>query len=208
MGAVGAGACTHEGKGYHTYAPSQAETNFDLIAFTFEATGAVTASIQVYTDTAATPADVENEIVSYGALQPTVPGRTLDVTAAGNAGVDWANVEAQSTPVDLENTTISEDQIIASVTGSVNSVVTGISITSLDVAALESIADAILKRDFGLITGEAARSLLNAARYLRNKRAVLAGTLTVTKEDDTTTAWTAVTIGTPGAAPITSVDPT
>ena len=59
VGTVGAGACTHEGKGYHTYAPAQAETNFDLIAFTFEATGAITASIQVYTDTAATPSDVE-----------------------------------------------------------------------------------------------------------------------------------------------------
>ena len=113
VGTVGAGACTHEGKGYHTYAPSQAETNFDLIAFTFEATGAVTASIQLYTDTAATPSDVENELTSYGALQPTVIGRTLDVTAAGTAGIDWANVENPTTPVDLENTTISEDQIIA-----------------------------------------------------------------------------------------------
>lgn len=27
VGSVGAGACTHEGNGYHTYAPAQAETN-------------------------------------------------------------------------------------------------------------------------------------------------------------------------------------
>lgn len=49
VGSVSSGACTHEGKGYHTYAPSQAETNYDLIAFTFEGTGAVTSTVQVET---------------------------------------------------------------------------------------------------------------------------------------------------------------
>lgn len=48
-GSVGSGACTHEGKGFHTYTPSQAETNFDHVAFTFEGTGAITATVQVYT---------------------------------------------------------------------------------------------------------------------------------------------------------------
>lgn len=48
-GSVGSGACTHEGNGYHTYAPAQAETNGDLLAFTFTATGAIPATVQVYT---------------------------------------------------------------------------------------------------------------------------------------------------------------
>ena len=48
-GSVGSGACTHEGNGYHTYAPAQAETNYDLIAFTFTGSGAVPATVQVYT---------------------------------------------------------------------------------------------------------------------------------------------------------------
>src|SRR4030095_384215 len=30
-------------------------------------------------------------------LKPTVPGRTLDVTATGGAGVDWGNVENPTT---------------------------------------------------------------------------------------------------------------
>lgn len=314
IGSVGSGICTHEGRGYHSYAPAQAETNFNHIAFTFEGTGAITRTVQVFTNfpqsgdsfpfgappsvgaiadqvwdeataghttsgstgkalidmaaaadvsaiadavwdedltahaiagstgealsaagTAGDPwitelpgayalgsagqiigdliAETESAITTYGALKPTVANRTLDVTAAGTAGIDWANVENQDTPVDLENTTISETQIVATVTGNVNgsvgSVLTGgIGELSLDEATLNSIADAILKRDFGLVSGEASRSLLNALRYLRNKRAVLAGTLTVTKEDDSTTAWEAATIGTPGAAPITSVDPT
>lgn len=48
-GSVGSGACTHEGNGYHTYAPAQAETNYELIAFTFTGTGAVPATVQVFT---------------------------------------------------------------------------------------------------------------------------------------------------------------
>jgi len=48
-GSVGSGACTHEGNGYHTYAPAQAETNYDLVAFTFTGTGAVPATVQVFT---------------------------------------------------------------------------------------------------------------------------------------------------------------
>lgn len=50
IGSVGSGACTHEGNGFHTYAPAQAETNYDHIAFTFTGTGAVPASIQLYTE--------------------------------------------------------------------------------------------------------------------------------------------------------------
>lgn len=48
-GSVGSGACTHEGNGYHTYAPAQAETNGDLVAFTFTGTGAIPTTVQVYT---------------------------------------------------------------------------------------------------------------------------------------------------------------
>lgn len=51
QGTVGSGACTHEGNGYHTYAPSQAETNGDLIGYTFIGTGAIPQTVQVYTIT-------------------------------------------------------------------------------------------------------------------------------------------------------------
>ena len=48
---AGAGtAPAHEGNGYHSYSPTQAETNGDHIAFTFTGTGAITATVQVYTD--------------------------------------------------------------------------------------------------------------------------------------------------------------
>ena len=48
-GSVGSGACTHEGNGVWSYAPAQAETNYDHVAFTFVNTSAVNATVQIYT---------------------------------------------------------------------------------------------------------------------------------------------------------------
>ncbi len=46
---AGGGTVTHEGEGYHSYAPTQAETNGEHIAFSFAGTGAISATQQVYT---------------------------------------------------------------------------------------------------------------------------------------------------------------
>ncbi len=73
--------------------------------------------------------------------------------------------------------------------------------------AANEIADAILKRDWTAVTGEAARSMLNALRFLRNKWSISGTTLTVTKEDDSTSAWTATVATNASADPITEVDP-
>lgn len=51
--------------------------------------------------------DGSAEVPLSSRLAPTVSGRTLDVTATGAAGVDWANVENPGTSVGLSNTTIS-----------------------------------------------------------------------------------------------------
>jgi len=40
------------------------------------------------------------------ALKPTVAGRTLDVSATGEAGMDWANVGSPTTSVTLSGTTV------------------------------------------------------------------------------------------------------
>lgn len=45
----GGTAPAHEGNGYHSYTPTQAETNGDHIAFTFTGTGAIPSTTQVYT---------------------------------------------------------------------------------------------------------------------------------------------------------------
>lgn len=63
VGSVGAGACMHEGNGYHTYAPAQAETNGNLFAGTFTGSGAVPSSVQIWTSfpqTTDNPASLPN----------------------------------------------------------------------------------------------------------------------------------------------------
>lgn len=78
-GSVGAGACTHKGKGYHSYAPSQGETNFDHVAFTFEGTGAITQTVQerpttILADAAAINAKTTN--------LPSDPADASDIAAS------------------------------------------------------------------------------------------------------------------------------
>ena len=69
-----------------------------------------------------------------------------------------------------------------------------------------AIADAVLKRDWNSITGEANYSVLNALRFLRDKWEVLPdGTLKVYQQDGTTLAWQRTVTIDPNAEPITAV---
>ena len=67
---------------------------------------------------------------------------------------------------------------------------------------LTAIADAILKRDWTSVSGEAVYSLLNAARMLRNAWATTGGVLVVKKEDGSTNAWSRPLAVDPAAQPI------
>ena len=91
-----------------------------------------------------------------------------------------------------------------------NSVPVSLSIvTSLVVE--NSFIQNLLTFNLSAITGEAARSLINAIRTLRNriKKDPVTGLLTVYKEDDSTTAWTAnTTPDTSTNTAIKEVDPT
>lgn len=74
----------------------------------------------------------------------------------------------------------------------------------------DSTADALLNRDMS--TGSDAgsgtvRTVRQALRFLRNKWAIAAGTLTVYKEDDSTSSWTAAVSTDAAALPIVSNDP-
>jgi len=87
------------------------------------------------------------------------------------------------------------------------SVIAGVTTTTADQQAS---ADVLLLRN--LATGSSgtdslnARTVQNALRRLRNKVSIAAGTATVTKENDSTSAWTAAVVTTPGD-PVSSVDP-
>lgn len=103
-GSVGSGACTHEGNGYHTYAPAQAETNGTLLAFTFTGTGAVPATVQVFTT----------------GYDPTVANLPANVKAISDdtAAADNLELAADGTGYNLGGGSI----VAASVTGAVGSV--------------------------------------------------------------------------------------
>ncbi len=107
-GSVGSGACVHEGHGYHTYAPAQAETNYDLIAFTFAGSGAITVTVQVATSVitgdaysrlgAPVGASISADIAAVKAILPTalVAGRMDSSVGAMVAGIVTATVIADN----------------------------------------------------------------------------------------------------------------
>jgi hypothetical protein len=72
------------------------------------------------------------------------------------------------------------------------------------------LADAFLDRDMSTGTDSGSttvRTVRQALRFLRNKWAIATGTLTVYKEDDSTSSWTAAVTGDSAADPIVSSDP-
>lgn len=77
-----------------------------------------------------------------------------------------------------------------------------------DIPTATQNADALLNRDMSAVSDTNARSPLNALRFIRNKWSIAGTTLTVTKEDDATSAWTATVTAAPGADPISGNDPT
>lgn len=157
IGSVGSGICTHEGNGFHTYAPAQAETNYDHVAFTFIGTGAIPATVQLYTDFpqtgdafarigapagASASADIAAVKVDTAAVK--VKTDFLPSAAAGAAGgVFIAGTNAATTITTALTTTFTGNLTgaVGSVTGAVGSVtgavgsVAGQTLANLDVAS-------------------------------------------------------------------------
>ncbi len=112
-----------------------------------------TKTVTLAAGTTFTAAATDNvSIMGLAPIQPTVAGRTLDVTATGAAGVDWGNVENASTSVDLSATSINLCDTITTYTG--NTVQTGDAYARLgapagasvsaDIATIDSNVDAVL----------------------------------------------------------------
>lgn len=109
------GIAVHEGNGFHSYVPTQAETNFDHVAFTFIGTGAVPVTVQCYpgfpqtgdsyarigapagasvsADVAAVKSDSAAILVDTAEIGAAGAGLTALATAAALATVD-GNVDA------------------------------------------------------------------------------------------------------------------
>jgi hypothetical protein len=64
-----------------------------------------------------------------GALQPTSPGRTLDVSTGGEAGIDWSNVGSPTTTLNLSGTTVATTQKVDIETIKTRTITAGSNIT-------------------------------------------------------------------------------
>lgn len=138
-GSVGSGACTHEGNGFHSYAPAQAETDYDHIAFTFVGTGAIPATVQVF---------------------PNFPqsGDTfarLGAPAGASVSADVAAVKAQTAAIETDTQDIQSRIPAALVSGrmdaSVGAVASGVDFSATMKASINTEADTALS-DVGLTT--------------------------------------------------------
>lgn len=138
-GSVGSGACTHEGNGFHSYTPAQAETDYDHIAFTFVGTGAIPATVQVF---------------------PNFPqsGDTfarLGAPAGASVSADVAAVKAQTAAIETDTQDIQSRIPAALVSGrmdaSVGAVASGVDFSATMKASINTEADTALS-DVGLTT--------------------------------------------------------
>lgn len=143
------------------------------------------------------------------------------LNAAGAAGDPWStslpgaygagtagNIVGNN--LDAAVSTTATAAALATVGGNVDAILldTGTDGVVISAMTANQIADALLNRDMSAVSDTNARSPLNALRFLRNKYSVVGTTLTVTKEDDSTTAWTASLTVDATADPITGSDPT
>ena len=80
-------------------------------------------------------------IEARSAVMPTTAARTLDVSATGEAGIDWANIGSPTTAVNLSGTNIDVDQVVASVSGAVGSVTATVNANAIQISGDTTAAD-------------------------------------------------------------------
>lgn len=159
--------------------------------------------------TATMKTSVENAVWDAATASHSTAGTTgKALTDAGAAGNPWSadtasNTVAGSFGLALGTTLQATEAAIKAKTDNLPAAPAAVS----DIPTATQNADALLKRDMSAVSGEAARSPLNALRFLRNKWSMSGTTLTVTKEDDATSAWTATVTTDAAAVPIIGNDP-
>lgn len=117
-------------KGYYLFDAAQGETNGDKLMVSAKS---ATSNIVVV----GAPAVIWTRPTT-GWLAPTTAARTLDVSAGGEAGVDWANVGSPTTSLALTGTTIAVTQKVDVETIKTNPVVNAGTITFPTTATLAS----------------------------------------------------------------------
>ena len=106
--ADGAGTTAYSTDGVVVYTPTQGETNYTSFVLIAKKSACIPASVTVVTSARSVSGEVQVGGYASGQvpLQPTTAGRTLDVSAGGEAGIDLANIGSPSTTVNLSGVTI------------------------------------------------------------------------------------------------------
>lgn len=137
-----------------------------------------------------------------------LPANVFDSFIAGSDTLDVQVTGIGSsviTATSIASNALTSAKIASNAIGSSQLATDAIGSDQLAATATAEIADALLNRT---ISGGAngGRDVTSALRAIRNKVSIAAGTLTVTEEDDTTSAWTA-SVTTAAGNPISEIDP-
>jgi hypothetical protein len=89
--ASGGGTVTHEGQGCWSYVPTQAETNYNHVAFTFVNTSAVSVTVNVYTVGFDPHGQIPANVTHYGGSAGTFSGGRPEVNSTHFAGTAFAS---------------------------------------------------------------------------------------------------------------------
>jgi hypothetical protein len=145
-------------------------------------------------------------------LVPTTAGRTLDVSAGGEAGLDWANVGSPTTAVNLSSTNIDVDQVVASVsgavgsvTGAVGSVTAGVTLAANAITAAATAADFTTEIQAGLATAANLATLQTSVNTLDDFVDTEIGTIITNIDALPTNAELATALGTADDAVLAAV---
>jgi len=199
LGSVGSGVCAHEGNGFHTYAPAQAETNYTHVGFTFIGTGAIPATVQVFP----TVYDA-NGRADVGAV-----GGTSQTAGDLAALITTVDTVVDGIQTDLDNGTDglgaikAETALILADTGTDGVVVNA---AGLATDAVNEIADGILTRNVSNTEATAAEHTLCTVVLAMLENSISGTTLTIKRTDGTTTHATKTLTLDAAADPITGVN--
>ena len=148
--------------------------------------------------------DVAADIIAIKGVVDVIQADTdlLDDAAGGIADIH-SDVAAVKTQLDVIQ---ADTDLLDDVAGGLADIHTDVG-TTITQTVGTTMADAILDRNMATGADSGGRTVRNALRALRNKASITGATLTVTKEDDTTAAWTAAVTTDAAADPITAIDP-
>lgn len=151
--------------------------------------------------------DIEDVLVDTADMQPK-----LGIPAGADMSADIAAIKADTAAILIDTNELQGDWTNGGRLDVILDAIlddTGTSGVVLTAVERSAIADAILDRDMSTGTDSGSptvRTVRQALRANRNKVSISGGTMTVTKEDDTTASWTA-SITTTAGDPISAIDP-